>query len=118
MASHNVGSTAIGAMAFKAMESFLPEQQRLFDDSLSVQFLPPSLRFIVRWRLLRTALQSVLDRQLPGTYGGMVCRTRYLDDAVTTGLSTGIRSIVIVGAVLDTRPYLLKLDSAVRVFEL
>lgn len=117
MASQNVGRTAIGAMAFKAMESFLPEKQRLFDDSLSVQFLPPVLRFIVRQRLLRTVLQSALDRQLPGTYGGMVCRTRYLDDVVTASLSTGIRNIVIVGAGLDTRPYRLEL-SAARVFEL
>jgi methyltransferase (TIGR00027 family) len=105
-------------MAFKAMESFLPEKQRLFEDSLSVQFLPPGLRFIVRRRLLRTALQSVLDRQLPGTYGGMVCRTRYLDDVVTASLSTGIRTIVIVGAGLDTRPYRLKFSAAARVFEL
>jgi len=118
MASHNVGSTAIGAMAFKAMESFLPQKQRLFEDSLSVQFLPPGLRFVVRRRLLRAALQSVLDRQLPGTYGSMVCRTRYLDDVVTASLSTGIRNIVIVGAGLDTRPYRLKFDAAARVFEL
>jgi methyltransferase (TIGR00027 family) len=118
VSSQNVGRTAIGAMAFKAMESFLPEKQRLFDDSLSVQFLPPGLRFIVRQRLLRTVLQSVLDRQLPGTYGGMVCRTRYLDDVVTASLSAGIRNIVIVGAGLDTRPYRLELSAAARVFEL
>jgi methyltransferase (TIGR00027 family) len=83
-----------------------------------VQFLPPGLRFILQRRLLRTALQLVLDRQLPGTYGGMVCRTRYLDDVVTASLSTGIRNIVIVGAGMDTRPYRLKFDAAARVFEL
>lgn len=48
----------------------------------------------------------------------MVCRTRYLDDAVMASVSMGTRNIVIVGAGLDTRPYRLELGSAVRVFEL
>ena len=118
MASHNVGRTAIGAMAFKAIESFVTDEQRLFDDSVSVQFLPAGLRFIVRQRLLRRAFLRVLDRRMPGTYGGMVCRTRYLDDVVTAGVSAGIGNIIIVGAGLDTRPYRLKACAAARVFEL
>jgi methyltransferase (TIGR00027 family) len=118
VASQNVGSTAIGAMAFKAMESFVPEKQRLFDDSVAIGFLPPFLGFIIRRKPLRSALQGLLERRMPGTYGGMVCRTRYLDDAVMAGVSAGIRNIVIVGAGLDTRPYRLGLGAAVRVFEL
>ena len=118
MASQNVGSTAIGAMAFKAMESFVPERQRLFDDSVAIRFLPPFLGFVIRQKLLRSALQGLLERRMPGTYGGMVCRTRYLDDVVMASVSTGIRNIVIVGAGFDTRPYRLELGAAVRVFEL
>jgi methyltransferase (TIGR00027 family) len=43
-----------------------------------------------------------MERHVPGLYGGMVCRTRYIDDALRAALPC---DVIILGAGLDSRPY-------------
>jgi methyltransferase (TIGR00027 family) len=50
--------------------------------------------------LKRTAL---VEREAPRTYGGLVCRTRFIDDGILQFLEEEMGPIVIIGAGLDTR---------------
>lgn len=58
------------------------------------------------------------DGVAPGIFGAQICRTRYIDDAVETGLIEGIGQLVILGAGYDSRPYRLAGIKNVQVFEL
>lgn len=111
--------TALGPMVIAAVERYTPLRQRLIDDELAVQFLPPGLQPIVRacrWRTVRDLLTRLTNRSAPGIWGSMLCRKRYADDAVTDALTDGIGQVVILGAGLDTRAYrLLDVPGAVGI---
>jgi methyltransferase (TIGR00027 family) len=98
-----VGRTAGGATAIKAAEFFLPERQRLFTDPLAHSLVPAPLRWFLRVGVLRRAFIGAVEREAPGTYGGLVCRTRFVDDEVAASAAGGVRSVVIIGAGMDTR---------------
>jgi O-methyltransferase involved in polyketide biosynthesis len=53
--------------------------------------------------VLRRAFIGAVEREAPGTYGGLVCRTRLVDDEVAASAAAGVRSVVIIGAGMDTR---------------
>jgi len=57
------------------------------------------------WPPTRNGFVRLVEREAPGAYGGLVCRTRFIDDAVRSGVQEGIDSVVILGAGLDTRAY-------------
>ena len=61
--------------------------------------------------------QQILESLAPGTYGGLVMRTRCIDDVVTAWARAGISQVVILGAGLDTRAYRLEELATVIVFE-
>jgi methyltransferase (TIGR00027 family) len=66
--------------------------------------------------LVRSLLEAVIDRLWPCVRGGVVARTRLLDEAVALELS-GVRQLLILGAGFDTRPYRLRAMSDLAVFE-
>jgi methyltransferase (TIGR00027 family) len=109
--------TAGGALAIKAAEWYLPAHERLFDDPLSVELLPAPLRWVLKSRAGRRAFIGAVERAAPGTFGGLVCRTRFIDEIVDRACVDGIRSVVIVGAGMDTRPYRLHSLMAATVWE-
>ena len=98
----------------RAMEAFVRPEQRLFDDTVTLQLLPPVARALLRARPLRGALQRALEQRVPGLYGGMVCRTRFIDDALRAALPC---DVVILGAGLDSRPYRMSELASTRVVE-
>ena len=71
--------------AVRAMESYRPERDRLFEDRFAMGFLPLMYRAIVRLLnipVLR-ALIVMRARQVPGAMGILedpLCRTRFFDD--------------------------------------
>jgi methyltransferase (TIGR00027 family) len=113
--------TAFGPMVIAATERYTPPPQRLIDDELAVQFLPPGMRLIVqacRWRRVHNLLVRTTDRSAPGMWGSMLCRKRYADDNVADALASGIGQVVILGAGLDTRAYRLVAPAGALAFEL
>src|SRR5690348_7110314 len=96
------GRSAYGAAMMKAIEGFIPEDQRLFDDPVIIDLLPAPMRFALRRRWLRQRFVAMLDRAAPGIRGALLCRTRCIDDWVLDALRRGVRSIVTLGAGLDT----------------
>jgi len=114
MATTNAGCTAYGAAFLKAMEAFVSPEQRLFEDGVTRQFLPPVARALLCVGPLRRGLLWMMERSAPGAYGGLVCRTRFIDDALRGALPC---DVIIVGSGLDSRPYRMSELASTRVVE-
>jgi len=111
------GRSAYGAAMVRATERFVPVDHRLFEDDIVIDFLPWPARFMIRREWSRSRFSSLFERGAPGIRGALLCRTRYIDDAVKGSIARGIRTVVILGAGLDTRPYRLRELAAANVYE-
>ena len=99
---------------------YQPHAQRLFDDPLAYRLLPFGWRLFLRLAYLpglRQLLLAVRERRMPGSLGGILCRTRYIDDVLKRSLAQGLDQVVILGAGFDTRAYRIDGMDNVRVFE-
>lgn len=112
--SSGAGRTANGAALCRFIEQGQPVGWRQFDDPVVETLLDPGLVAMARAGQFRDQLLSALP---PGTYGGQVMRTRYIDDVVVNQATAGITQLVVVGAGLDTRAYRLAALAPVVVFE-
>ena len=112
------GRTAFGAAAIRASEMFLPEKSRLFHDALVLDLLPAASRFMLRRRLMRQIFLNLFESAAPGIRGALLCRTCAIDDLVDAAIARGLKTVVILGAGLDTRPYRLPSLAQASVFEL
>lgn len=118
--AETAASTAHGPMFLVAVERALPESQRILDDPLAIQMLPPSARSIVKVAsvgVVRQAFHAFLDKLMPGLWNEFPCRKRYVQDQVADALKTQPQSVVILGAGLDTLAYRLPQLSTVHVYE-
>ena len=110
--------TAEGIAGARARESSRPEGKRLFYDPFARHFLSKRARFIARNPPIRAFYRWRNRRILPGMFGGLVARTRYIDDHLITCLNEGIAQVVILGAGYDARAYRFKeICHRVNVFE-
>ena len=116
--TNRAAQTATGPASMIAAEQYYPEGQRLFHDELAQHFLPPGVRWIVRWAAwppARNWLFNLSEKRTPGLYGSVLCRKRYITEKTHKAIQTGIGAVVILGAGLDTLAY--RIDAAVPVFE-
>lgn len=101
----------------KAMESYEPPERRLFDDALVVRLLPAPARVLLAIAPLRRWALRAIERKYRGLIGGLVCRTRQIDDVTRRAVRDGVSSVVILGSGFDTRAYRLPELKELRVFE-
>ena len=106
----------LAATALRVTESYRPEGERILEDRFGRDFLPPV------WRLLllpgvRHALMAVTERRGPGALGMLLCRTRYIDDALCNALGEGLDQVVNLGVGFDTRAYRIAGIEQTHVFE-
>ncbi len=118
MAKQTVGRTALGAAVCRLIEQYQPEETRLFDDGVVKDLVGAPIRVMMQSGLMRNFTVKQTEAAGQGIYGGQICRTRYIDDAVLAALAQGTGQMVILGAGLDTRPYRLPGVERVKVFEL
>jgi methyltransferase (TIGR00027 family) len=119
--ANQAAQTAYGPMSIVAIEQYYPAGQRLVQDELAFQFLPPGLKALVkltRWSPIRAWMFNLSEKRARGVWGGVLCRKRYIDDKLLEAVSAGINAIVNLGAGLDTRAYRLGEQAAIPVFEL
>jgi methyltransferase (TIGR00027 family) len=116
-----VSRTAMVVALWRARESQRSAASRLFEDDMAQGFLDRRLR--VALRVSRVPLVgslvpwSLLDGHWIGSRGTVVVRTRYIDDALTSALRSGVEQVVILGAGFDSRAYRIPGISRIRVFE-
>jgi methyltransferase (TIGR00027 family) len=93
-------------MVLVAMEQSFPEAERILTDDLALPILP--LVFRVEVRLFGPFTGWVIrksEQKVPGLWGGIMSRKRFIDDRVTEGTGDGIEAVVNLGAGFDTRAY-------------
>jgi methyltransferase (TIGR00027 family) len=111
--------TAMGAAAFRAVESMKNEDQRVCFDPYAEFFLSPPLRKISKSSFLTRIAIFYLNVKLPGIYNEIVSRTRYIDDRVIKSIDDGMTQLVIMGAGYDTRAHRIRqVKQKMRVFEI
>jgi len=99
----------------------LPEDKRLFEDPYSEKFLSPFYKFfvilmhppkiwnfLIKWR----------EKSSPGVIGGIICRTRYIDDVLINAIKEGAGTVVNLGAGMDTRAFRIPGIENIQYFEL
>ncbi len=110
--------TAEGIASARARESARPEGERIFYDPFARHFLSKRFHLISRIPLLLAFFRWRNRRMLPGMFGGLVARTRFIDDYLLNCLENGVEQVVILGAGYDARAYRFKgLCRAIKVFE-
>jgi O-methyltransferase involved in polyketide biosynthesis len=97
---------------FRALESRLPLDARLFEDRYAADLLGAPLKAALTLARVGHVVPAAIDRGWPGTRVSVIVRTRFIDEVVTA--SRG-EQVVILGAGFDTRALRLVPDR--RVFD-
>jgi len=114
-------STAYGAAFLRAVENLLPEDKRLFEDPYSEKILPPVYKYfviIMRPPKIWNFLMNMREKSTPGVVGGILCRTRYIDDVLNNAIEEGVGTVVNLGAGMDTRAFRIPGIENIQYFEL
>src|SRR6201999_3765895 len=93
--------------------------RRLVDDDLAELFLPRAFRLLVaatRSHAARRLMIRGSEFTGPGLWANLACRKRFIADKLNDALDD-IDAVVILGAGLDTRGYLLTRQVRIPVFE-
>lgn len=107
-------------MVLAAVEQNEPAGRRLLDDDFAELFLPAPLRWLVaatRFAPVRRLMIRGSEFAGPGLWANLACRKRFISDKLTEALDEGSNAVVILGAGLDTRAYLLTRRVRIPVFE-
>ena len=114
-------STAYGVAFLRAAENLLPQDKRLFEDAYSANILPPIFKlFVIIMRPPRiwNFLMNMMEKSSPGVIGGILCRTRYIDDVLNNAIKEGVGAVVNLGAGMDTRAFRIPGIENIQYFEL
>ncbi len=114
-------STAYGAAFLRAAENLLPQDKRLFEDPYSEKIMPPIFKLfviIMRPPKIWNFLMNMREKSSPGVIGGILCRTRYIDDVLNNAIKEGVGAVVNLGAGMDTRAFRIPGIKNVKYFEL
>jgi methyltransferase (TIGR00027 family) len=120
MKQKQASSTAEYMALFRALESFRPGEDRLFEDRMAIRFLRPSLQIaacLSRVPIIGGFVPWYIDKQWPGARSSGIARTRFIDDALERELRNGVRQVVILGAGYDCRAYRIHGIESARVHE-
>jgi methyltransferase (TIGR00027 family) len=64
------------------------------------------------------SLIKLREKLTPGVIGGLICRTRYIDDVLTSAIKEGFGTVVNLGAGMDTRAFRIPSAKNTKYFEL
>ena len=89
----------------RAAETYLPENERVFQDPYAEHFLSEDERGdLSNLEKLRAGL-AMYDQMMPGVNGAIVARIRFIDEYLLDCIKEGLKQVVIIGAGYDTRAY-------------
>ncbi len=118
MNSNRASRTAESVAVSRTRESVKPEDERVCYDPYAKYFLGPRYRIIGAIGPLKRYMRRKLEQRMPGLFGAVVARTRYIDDYLKTRMADGIEQLVILGAGYDARAYRFEeLKNNVGIFE-
>jgi methyltransferase (TIGR00027 family) len=116
--TRKAAKTGPGAMVLVAIEQGFSERERIISDGLACPILPFSSRVWVRLSLpIRKWLVAKTEQKVPGLWGGIMARKRYIDEVVAEAIGGSIEAVVNLGAGFDTRAFRLPQLESVQVWE-
>src|SRR5581483_4625164 len=121
MKANKASQTAQIMALYRALETTLPEDKRLFIDPFASSFLQGKLKLAVHlypFSLGRRYVQHTMRKKIPGAMSSGVARTRYIDDLLQQTIQQGVQQVVILGAGFDTRALRCNFLSATPVIEI
>ncbi len=101
MRKNQTSLTAAGIALARAIESELPEEERICYDPYARQFVPGWMYHLFGF-FMRTGYAELRG---PGVAGFLMARERFIDDFLRDQLDRGIKQLVVLGAGYDSRPY-------------
>jgi methyltransferase (TIGR00027 family) len=104
------------ANALRLTDMSRAPEKRVLEDPFGREFLPPLFRVFLLPGVSHLLL-AMTERRIPGMIGMLLCRTRYIDDALCDALGEGCQQVVNLGAGFDTRAYRIPGIEQSRVFE-
>jgi methyltransferase (TIGR00027 family) len=105
-------------MVLVAIEQGYPESDRILIDPLSRSILPLKSRISVGMCLpIRNWLVAKTEQKMPGLWGSIMARKRYIDDVVAEAVGGSVEAVVNLGAGFDTRAFRLPELQSVPVWE-
>src|SRR5215468_6551782 len=107
MRAGHASRTAEHNALFRALETSIPEDRRLFVDSFARSFLTWPLSTVAQLGTVpgvRTLLLRFIDHRWPGVRTSVAARTRLIDDAIAKYVDD-IEQLVILGAGFDSRAF-------------
>jgi len=121
MKADKASQTAQYMALFRALETTLPENQRLFIDPYAKSFLNGKLKIATRLApisFVRRYVQNTIRKKIPGAMSSGIARTRYIDDLLYQAIQHKVKQVIILGAGYDTRALRLDFLSTIPVIEI
>jgi len=116
--TRKAAQTGPGAMVLVAIEQYFPEGERIIADDLACQILPFGYRAEVRLiGRLNDWIVRKSEQKVPGLWGGIMARKRYIDDKVSEAADCRAEAVVNLGAGFDTRAFRLPALADMPVWE-
>lgn len=111
--------TALFASLYRAIANKECKSDALGPDYLAVNFLPASLKFLIRFKSIRARVKKKDQKLTPGTFEFMAARTAFFDQVFLDALNQKVPQIVLLGAGYDTRAYrFARINKTSKIFEL
>jgi methyltransferase (TIGR00027 family) len=119
MMTRAAAKTGAGPTMMVAVEQYFPKNKRITEDDLAYLILPFGIRTIagvLHSAVARDWMVRTTEKSLPGIWGGMMCRKRFIDEKLIEAASQ-IETVVDLGAGFDTRAYRLPALANMPVWE-
>lgn len=113
--------TAEAAAFGRAIESLRQAADRLVFDPFARLFLNRHQKLLLtgmRVPSVAGLLLALHERSLPGVFGNLLCRTRFIDEQLSAAIDGGTEQLVLLGSGFDTRAYRMAALRKLPVFEL
>lgn len=109
-------ATGYGPTVMVAIEQRFPESARIINDDLAARILPATTRLrMMLWP--RDLIVAMAEKKVPGVWGSILCRKRYIDDKLAEAAEGQVETVVNLGAGIETRAYRLPALARLPVFE-
>lgn len=99
-------TTSEKAAVTRAIEMLYPKTERLYEDPYSIKFITPFNRFflnIMKSKKVRDWMMNLTEKAGPGIYGGVISRTKYMDDVLESAIAGNFDAVVNLGGGYDTK---------------
>lgn len=105
--SKGAAKTGAGPTVLMAIEQFFPKEQRILNDDFAYAMLSTGMKAFVslmRFPNLLNWMVNGSEKDIPGVWGGMIMRKRYIDECLHASIGE-IDAVVNLGAGFDTRSF-------------